>query len=319
MYFPTLTQNITGNESPPIAADEKNNISGIVLLPQVTMTKLMSETVAKKKQESTGYAPQDNLAQPWHCQTYTTQQVAPPEESNDSALSSPNYCLVQVHSPEDENSPIVHSPGGGIFPMGNRPLAPGLPQRSEPDSGGPHSPELEPLRLQFSPDGSLKLPFLHQPSGLQGDRDPEVDTTEQTALLSDQPEAKGADDQGLFSPLLSGVIVYSPQGVSETCTTNSYISNEVVPQSPQGPTSYLPVQTHFSPLPMASGTPAAYRQNWVPQTVPESLTGSGVSLQGTCVNPSEGENQGEGENEEDEEVTAGKGIFLKGWMLQIQT
>lgn len=264
-----------------------------------------------KKKQSTGYAPQNTLAEPWHCQTYTTQQAAPPEESDSSAQSSPNYCLVMVHnSSKDENSPVIGSPGGGNFSMSDQPLAPvtDLHQICEAASGGPDSPELETLRLQISPDGRLKLPFLYQPSGLNGDCDPDEETSERKALLADLSEAKGA--QGL-RPELSTLIVYQAQEVSETCATNTYISNQVVPPSPQGPTSYLPIQPHFCPLPIASGTQSTYRQNWVPPIVPESSTGSRVSLQSTWVNPAERENQEEGVDEEDEEVNAGKGIFFK--------
>lgn len=286
----------------------------------------------KKKQESTAYAPQDNPGPPWHCQTYTTQQAAPLKEPHNSALSSPNYCLVMVHnSSEDESSPVTGPPGGGNFSKSKQPLAPvtDLHQISGAANGGPgvQSPEPETLMLQISSGGRLKLPFLYQPTGLNGERDPEEESSEREALLSDQPEAKGMEDQALFRPQLSGLTVYCPQEVSEMCTTNTCISNDQVvppsppgPPSPQGQTSYLPIQPHSCTVPMVSEIQSAYRQNWIPLTVPEISTGLEVSVpQTTWFNQAELENQEDGEDEEDEEMNAGKGIFLKGWMLKIQS
>lgn len=318
--------NVTSSASPPLAADEKNTISRIWLQPEKA---IIGEKEAgftyKKKQESSGYAPQDNLEQPWHCQTYTTQQAAPPEEPHNSALSSPNYCLVMVHnSSEDESSPVTGTPGGGNFSKSKQPLAPvtDLHQISGAANRGPGSPEPETLMLQISPEGRLKLPFLYQPTGLNGKHDPEEESSEREALLSDQPEAKGMEDQALFHPQLSGLTVYCPQEVSEMCTTNTCISNDqVVPPSPpvppssQGQTSYLPIQPHICTVPMVSEIQSAYRQNWIPLRVPEISTGP----QSTWFNQAEFENQEELGDEEDEELNAGKGIFLKGWMLQIQS
>lgn len=254
-----------------------------------------------------GYTPQDDH----HCETYASQQVGPPEDSQGSALSSPTYSTI-VRAPElnisgDESSPTKEGLGWSAFPVPNRPLPPGsnLPahQSGEVADRGLHSPETKPLMLPTSQSAEglrLELSFLEE-------------TSECTALLSDQPEAEA---EAIFVPRLSSITVGDSDSFEEksvACSTNSYLSNELVP-SQQGPTSYLPDRVHFCSGNLPSSFQSNYRQNWVPVTVPESSTGSVVSSQSSWVSPEE-----EDQQEEEEEEEACRGIFLlDGWMVQIQ-
>ncbi|KAG5271391.1 hypothetical protein AALO_G00179160 [Alosa alosa] len=300
----------------PLATSEKTNISNLELQPE-EFTNVVVVTPDKKIGSTSkyeGYAPQDTHPQPWHCQTYNTQQMAPPEDSQGSALSSPTYSVVvraDVHnSSEDESSPTS-------FPVSGRPLAPGSHlhghQKGEAGEGDPQSPQSGPLKLQISSDGTLQLPFLHHLPRAIGDCDPQEEISEQTALLSVQPETGGPGEQSLYLPHLSSLTVWGSQEEElEACATNTYISNEVI-SSPQGITPYRPVQEQFYLGPLASTSQTNYKQNWVPPVVLESFNGPGVSLQSAWVNPAEGEQQG------DEEEEAHKELYLKGWKLQIQS